>query len=191
FEACGVVVALWIVAVCGGFEVPRVLVTCRSQQLEVEGDGDENVPLYYNMTDNITIQFGREEFCLVTDLRLHDEDAVSLCCLGILHLVLLGVEAKRMILNWLLRLENNRPTNEIDKKVYSIFGYTWAFKTWILESFRVTATNYYYRYNRYPRVAAWKKKRGSLWEAWFMIFFHENLPAARLTPDETEARSNW
>nr|GEX17637.1 phospholipase-like protein [Tanacetum cinerariifolium] len=122
-----------------GYEVPRVLVTCRSQQLEVEGDGNENVPLYYYINDNITIQFGREKFCLVTGLRfgvenladyndvelpipfrrrvfssyldgehitcnmvfriiddelfdiLHDDDAVSLCCLGILQLVLLGV----------------------------------------------------------------------------------------------------
>ncbi|GJV93638.1 phospholipase-like protein [Tanacetum coccineum] len=200
------------------------------QQLEVEGDGNENVPLYYYITDNIRIQFGREEFCLVTGLRfgvenladyddvesripfrrrvfpsyldgepitgnmvfkiiddelfdrLHDDDAVSLCCLGILQLVLLGVEGKRRIPDWLLRLANDRvgwdnypwgsyvwptlysqlknanvrrwpklyatqPTSEIDKKTYSIFGYTWAFKG--------------------------------------------NLPAERLTPDETEARSDW
>ncbi|GJS84840.1 phospholipase-like protein, partial [Tanacetum coccineum] len=191
--------------------VPRVLVTCRSQQLEVEGDGNENVPLYYYITDNITIQFGRDEFCLVTGLRfgvenlgdyndsklpipfrrrlfpscldgehitcnmvlriiddelfdrLHDGDVVSLCCLGILQLVLLGVDGKRRILKWILRLANDRvgwdnypwgsyvwptlysqlknanvrrwpklyatrPTTEIDKKSYSIFGYTWAFK---------------------------------------------------------------
>nr|GEX34915.1 hypothetical protein [Tanacetum cinerariifolium] len=256
-----VVVALWIFAVWGGvaavffqmfccwrllllllyykmnlsgYEVPCVLITCRSRQVKVEGDGNENVPLYYDINDNFKIQFGREKFYLVIGLRfevenftdyndpelpipfrrrvflscydgehitsytileiieddvfnrLHDEDAVSFCCLGILQLVLLGVEAKRMIPDWMLRLANDRPTNEIDKKAYSIFGYTWAFKTWTLESFRVTATNYYYRYNRYPKVA-WKKKRGSLWEAWFMIFFHGNLPVARLTPDETEA----
>ncbi|GJU77756.1 hypothetical protein Tco_1274826 [Tanacetum coccineum] len=95
--------------------------------------------------------------------RLHDDDAVSLCCLGILQLVLLGVEGKRRIPDWLLRLANDRvgwdnypwgsyvwptlysqlknanvrrwpklyatqPTSKIDKKTYSIFGYTWAFK---------------------------------------------------------------
>ncbi|GKE01100.1 phospholipase-like protein, partial [Tanacetum coccineum] len=181
------------------------------RQVEVEGDGNENVPLYYDITDKFQIQFGREEFCLVTGLRfgvenlgdyndsklpipfrrrvfpscydgehitghtileiiedevfdrLHDEDAVSLCCLGILQLVLLGVEAKRRIPDWMLRLANDRvgwdnypwgsfvwptlysqlknanvkrwpklyasqPANEIDKKAYSIFGYTWAFK---------------------------------------------------------------
>ncbi|GJU55844.1 phospholipase-like protein [Tanacetum coccineum] len=169
------------------------------RQVEVEGDGNKNVSLYYDITDKFQIQFGREEFCLVTGLRfvvenlgdyngsklpipfrrrvfpscydgehitshtileiikddvfdrLHDEDAVSLCCLGILQLVLLGVEAKRRIPEWMLRLANDRagwdnypwPANEIDKKAYSIFGYTWAFKG--------------------------------------------NLPAARLTPDETEA----
>nr|GEV04306.1 phospholipase-like protein [Tanacetum cinerariifolium] len=186
------------------------------RQVEVEGDGNENVPLYHDITDKFQIQFGREEFFLVIGLRfgvenladyndrelpipfrrrvflpcydgehiigyttleiiedevfdrLHNEDAVSLCCLGILQLVLLGVKAKRRIPDWMLRLENDRvgwdnypwgsfvwptlysqikPATEIDKKAYSIFGYTWAFKG--------------------------------------------NLPAARLTPDESEARSNW
>ncbi|GKD68248.1 hypothetical protein Tco_1322338, partial [Tanacetum coccineum] len=95
FEACVVVVALWIVAVCGdfevvllvtfflllyykmdlsGYEVPRVLITCRSRQVEVEGDGNENVPLYYDITDKFQIQFGREEFCLVTGLRFGVEN---------------------------------------------------------------------------------------------------------------------
>ncbi|GJZ75787.1 hypothetical protein Tco_0640252 [Tanacetum coccineum] len=145
------------------------------RQVDVEGDGNENVPLYYDITDKFQIQFGREEFCLITGLRfgvenladyndrelpipfrrrvfpscydgehitgymileiiedevfdrLHDEDVVSLCFVGILQLVLLGVEAKRRILDWMLRLANDRG----------------------------------------------------------------NLPAARLTPDETEARSNW
>nr|GEX59205.1 hypothetical protein [Tanacetum cinerariifolium] len=91
--------------------------------------------------------------------RLHDDDAVSLCCLGILQLVSLGVEGKPKIPDWMLRLENDRvgwdnypwgsylwptlysqlkntnvrrwpklyatqPTTKIDKKSYSIFGYT-------------------------------------------------------------------
>nr|GEW49179.1 hypothetical protein [Tanacetum cinerariifolium] len=169
------------------------------QQLEVEGDGNENVPLYYYITDNIIIQFGREEFCLVTGLRfgvenladyddielcipfrrrvflsyldeehitgnnvfkiiddelfdrLHDDDIVSFCCLGILQLILLGVEGKRRIPDWMLRLANDR--------------------TWILESFRVTTTRYYNRYNRYPRVAAWKKGKfmGTMVHGFFLV----------------------
>ncbi|GJY10357.1 hypothetical protein Tco_0378542 [Tanacetum coccineum] len=121
--------------------------------------------------------------------RLHDDDVISLCCLGwdnypwgsyvwpTLYSQLKNANVRR----W-PKLYATQPTTEIDKKSYSIFGYTWAFKTWILESFRVTATRYYNRYNRYPRVAAWKKNgkfMGSM----------GNLPAARLTPDETEARS--
>ncbi|GJZ06537.1 phospholipase-like protein [Tanacetum coccineum] len=127
--------------------------------------------------------------------QLYDDDAVGLCCLGILQLVILGVESKRVVPDWMLRLANDRvawdkypwgsyvwptlysqlrnanvkrwsplyvdePTNEDDAKKYSIFGYTWAFKTWILESYRVTAIMYFDRYNRYPRVAAWSKKKG-------------------------------
>nr|GEY13294.1 hypothetical protein [Tanacetum cinerariifolium] len=127
--------------------------------------------------------------------QLYDDDAVSLCCLGILQLVILGVESRRVVPDWMLRLANDRvawnkypwgsyvwptlysqlrnanvkrwsplyvaqPTNEDEMKTYSIFGYTWAFKTWILESFRVNAIMYFDRYNRYPRVTAWSKKKG-------------------------------
>nr|GEZ01522.1 phospholipase-like protein [Tanacetum cinerariifolium] len=51
----------------------------------------------------------------------------------------------------------DQPTNEDDPTTYSIFRYNWAFKTWILESFRVIAIRYFDRFNRYPRVAAWKE----------------------------------
>nr|GFA44353.1 hypothetical protein [Tanacetum cinerariifolium] len=76
------------------------------------------------------------------------------------------------------------PTNEDDVKTYSIFGYTWAFKTWILEYFRVTAIRYFERYNRYPRVAAWSKKKGRF------LGHMRYMPAARLKPDDNEARSD-
>ncbi|GJT85169.1 phospholipase-like protein [Tanacetum coccineum] len=182
-----------------------------SRQMLLVGGETENVPLYYHMYDNFQIQFGREEFCLVTGLKfgveysddyddkdkpipfrrrvfpscldgkritgkdvedliesksfkkLDDDDAVSLCCIGILQLVLLGLEDRRAVPNWILRLANDRdgwddypwgsyvwptlyyqlrdanvkrwlplyatePTNEDDKKSYSIFGFTWAFK---------------------------------------------------------------
>ncbi|GJY06836.1 phospholipase-like protein [Tanacetum coccineum] len=83
------------------------------------------------------------------------------------------------------------PTNEDDVKTYSIFGYTWAFKTWILESFRVTAIRYFDRYNWYPRVAAWSKKKGRFLGHMVIPFFEGNMPVARLTPDDNEARSDW
>nr|GEU49916.1 hypothetical protein [Tanacetum cinerariifolium] len=77
----------------------------------------------------------------------------------------------------------DQPTNEDDPTTYSIFEYTWAFKTWILESFRVTAIRYFDRFNRY-RVAAWSKKKGR--------FLAEMvIPFLKLTPDDNEARSDW
>ncbi|GKB06783.1 phospholipase-like protein, partial [Tanacetum coccineum] len=158
--------------------------------------------------------------------QLYDDDAVGLCCLGILQLVILGVESRRVVPDWMLRLANDRiawdkypwgsyvwptlysqirnaivkrwsplyvdePTNEDDSKKYSICGYTWAFKTWILESYRVTATTFFDRYNRYPRVAAWNKKKGRFLGPMAIRFFEGNMPAARLTPDDNEARSDW
>ncbi|GJV78270.1 phospholipase-like protein [Tanacetum coccineum] len=154
-----------------GYEVPHVLVTCRSQtdfiencilinfmlgrQIADENDYDENVPLYYNINKDFSIPFGREKFCLVTGLRfgvqnwaeydtkeripfrrrvfpsyldgqpitgidianmildqsfaqLYDDDVVGLCCLGILQLVILGVESRRVVPDWMLRLANDR-----------------------------------------------------------------------------------
>nr|GEX36765.1 hypothetical protein [Tanacetum cinerariifolium] len=67
--------------------------------------------------------------------KLDDDDVVSLCCIVFLQLVLLGVKDRRADANvkrW-LPLYATEPTNEVDKKSYSIFGFTWAFKTWILE----------------------------------------------------------
>ncbi|GJR53817.1 hypothetical protein Tco_1404338 [Tanacetum coccineum] len=148
------------------------------------GNENENVPLHYHIVNNLQIQFGREEFCLVTGLRfgveywvdydndedpfpfrrrvfsssldgehitgkfvetlidsklfdrLHDDDAVSLCCVGILQLVFLV--AAVVILE-------------------QLFGV----------------------------------KRAGFCKAWLLIFFHGNLPVERLTPDDTEARYDW
>nr|GEV51633.1 RNA-directed DNA polymerase, eukaryota [Tanacetum cinerariifolium] len=74
--------------------------------------------------------------------KLDDNDAVSLHCVGILHLVLLGLEDRRPISNWILWLANDRdgwdkrwpalyatqPIDEVDKKSYLITGFAWAFK---------------------------------------------------------------
>nr|GEU46246.1 hypothetical protein [Tanacetum cinerariifolium] len=50
------------------------------------------------------------------------------------------------------------PTNETETKSYSIEGFAWAFKTWILESFRAETDDYYTRYRRHPRIVAWSSK---------------------------------
>nr|GEX31004.1 hypothetical protein [Tanacetum cinerariifolium] len=55
---------------------------------------------------------------------LDDNDAVSLCCAGILQLVLLGLEDRRPIPNWILRrwpaLYATQSKDEVDKKSYLI-----------------------------------------------------------------------
>ncbi|GKA08669.1 hypothetical protein Tco_0688000 [Tanacetum coccineum] len=81
------------------------------RQMELVGDETKIVPLYYHMFDNFEIQFGREEFCLVTGLKFgveyladyNDEDepipfrrrVFSSSLDGILQLVLLGVKDRR------------------------------------------------------------------------------------------------
>ncbi|GJU89653.1 phospholipase-like protein [Tanacetum coccineum] len=175
------------------------------RQMLLVGGETENVPLYYHMYDNFQIQFGREEFCLVTGLKfgveysddyddkdkpipfrrrvfpscldgkritgkdvedlimsksfkkLDDDDAVSLCCIGILQLVLLGLEDRRFVPNWILRLEN-------DKDGWD--DYPWgSIVAW-------TSNKKFYRYM-------------------LRDFLHGRVPAERLIPDEVEARSGW
>nr|GEV38685.1 phospholipase-like protein [Tanacetum cinerariifolium] len=156
---------------------------------------------------------------------LDDNNAVSLCCVGILQLVLLGLEDRRHIPNWILRLANDRdswdkypwgshvwptlyqqlkdanvrrwpalyatqPTDEVDKKSYSITGFAWAFKTWILESFRAATNDYYTRYRRLPRIVAWSSKN-KFYRNILKSFLHGQLHVQRLVPDEIEARSRW
>ncbi|GJU89648.1 phospholipase-like protein [Tanacetum coccineum] len=194
-------------------QVPHVLVICRSRQI----DDDENVPLNYYINNDLRIQFGKEEFCLVTGLRFGVENREEYDTqanlpfrrrvfpshldgqpiTGILQLVLLGAESRCNVPEWNSNVRRwgplyvDQPTNEDDQTTYSIFGYTWAFKTWILESFRVTAIRYFDRFNRYPRVAAWNKKKGRFLAEMVIPFFEGNIPAARLTPDDNEARSDW
>ncbi|GJV66695.1 phospholipase-like protein [Tanacetum coccineum] len=43
-----------------------------------------------------------------TFAELYNEDAVGICCLGILQLVLLGAENRRNVPEWLLRIANDR-----------------------------------------------------------------------------------
>nr|GEZ06020.1 hypothetical protein [Tanacetum cinerariifolium] len=49
--------------------------------------------------------------------KLDDNDAVSLCCVGILQLVLLGVEDRRHVPNWILRLANDRGQLHVERLV--------------------------------------------------------------------------
>nr|GEU45632.1 phospholipase-like protein [Tanacetum cinerariifolium] len=129
-----------------------------------------------------------------------------------------GLEDRRRVPDWILRLENDRdswdkypwglyvwltmyyqlrdanvtrcpslyatePKKDVDHKAYSVFGFIWAFKTWILESFRVGANDYYTRYRRYPRVVAWRSKR-KFYRHMLHGFFHDRIED-RTDPDWT------
>nr|GEY36493.1 phospholipase-like protein [Tanacetum cinerariifolium] len=80
------------------------------------------------------------------------------------------------------------PTNETDTKSYSIEGFAWAFKTWILESFRAATDDYYTCYRRHPRIVAWSSKH-KFYRHMLKPMLHGQLPVERLVPDETKARS--
>ncbi|GJU82525.1 hypothetical protein Tco_1284890 [Tanacetum coccineum] len=137
----------------------------QGRQMELLGDETDIVPLYYHIVDNIQIQFGREEFCLITGLRFgveywadytNEDDPI-------IFRRRVFSSAKYSVPDWILRLANDRdgwdkypwgsyvwstlysqlrdanvrrwpslyanePRRDVDKKTYSIFGFTWAFK---------------------------------------------------------------
>nr|GEZ53048.1 phospholipase-like protein [Tanacetum cinerariifolium] len=114
--------------------------------------------------------------------RLDDNDAVSLCCVGILQLVLLGVEDRRHVPNWILRLANDRVSWD---------NYPWGSYVWPT----------LYKHLRDANVKRWQPlyasdptnetdtKSYSIES--FAWAFKGQLPVERLVPDETEARSRW
>ncbi|GKA65084.1 hypothetical protein Tco_0764791 [Tanacetum coccineum] len=113
--------------------------------------------------------------------RLHDDDAISLCCLGILQLILLGVEAKCRILDWMFKLANDRVGWD---------NYPWGSYVWPTLYSQLKNANV----RRWPKLYATKptteidKKSHSIFG--YTWAFKGNMTATRLTPDETD-RSDW
>ncbi|GKD35117.1 hypothetical protein Tco_1250626, partial [Tanacetum coccineum] len=183
-----------------------------SCQIDDENDDNENVPLNYYINNDLSIQFGREEFCLVTGLRFGVEhweeydarahlpfrrrvfpsvlDGQSIS--GILQLVLLGYESKRKVPEWLLRIANNRVA--WDK--YPWGSYVWPTLYFSLRNTNVRRWGPLYvdppaNENDHTRVAAWNKKKRRFLAEMVISFFDGNIHVARLTPDDYEARSDW
>ncbi|GJW55484.1 phospholipase-like protein [Tanacetum coccineum] len=242
--------------------------SCR--QIESLPEHTDAVPFTYHLNGHY-IEFGREEFCLITGLRfgpensdhyvegidsfkrllfgsdidgghitgqmlldkinceeffkLQDEDAVAVCQLAVLHLILLGRQPAHNIPEWWFRLivdKNKWDTYPWGSYVwaklyrqlryanssrwdrfyacqalpnrppakYTLSGFTWAFKTWILETYKVPALEYYTHQQRYPRVVAWSNlkrfKRENLKK-----FFDGVRPNRKLRADEFEAKAEW
>ncbi|GJW53518.1 phospholipase-like protein [Tanacetum coccineum] len=202
-------------------EVPRVFVTCRNMD-----DWTENF-------DNFNIQFGREEFCLVSGLKfdvenlsdynkakepisfrrrvfssdldgghitgndvelliesdvfkkLDDNDAVSLCCVGIVQLVLLGVEDRRVVPKWILRLANDRVGWE-DKLSWGSLCMACKLLQEIIGDANVKCWQ-----PLYASSSTNESNTKTYSIEGFAWAFKGQLPVERLVPDETEARSRW
>ncbi|GJW38981.1 hypothetical protein Tco_0064826 [Tanacetum coccineum] len=64
--------------------------------------------------------------------KLDDDDAVSLCCIGILQLVLLGVEDRHAVPNWILSLANDRDGWD---------DYPWGLYVWLTFYYQLRDAN--------------------------------------------------
>ncbi|GJZ50861.1 transposase, MuDR, MULE transposase domain protein [Tanacetum coccineum] len=243
---------------------------CSCRQIESLKDDTEAVPFTYTINGH-EIQFGREEFCLITGLRfgvefsddylhgpldlrrrvweshvdgnniigqmlidkilseefysLRDEDAVAVCLLAVLHMVLLGQEPKNNVPKWWLSLVDDinmwekypwgsyiwpklyRQLKDANPKrwdrfyaslrgpirrpaKYTLSGFTWAFKTWILEAYKERALNYYTHVDRHPRAVAWVNGE-TFYRSYLEPFFEGAEPIRRLRADAFEAKAEW
>ncbi|GJX99164.1 phospholipase-like protein [Tanacetum coccineum] len=145
--------------------------------------------------------------------KLDDDDAVSLCCVGIVQLVLLGLEDRRLVPNWILRLANDRDGWD---------NYPWGSYVWPTLYYNLRDANVKRWLPLYATESTNEdgKKSYSLLgfmalRTWILEMFrlgpndifhvtmalYKNsawtsikkglVPAERLIPDEAEARSGW
>nr|GEV93053.1 phospholipase-like protein [Tanacetum cinerariifolium] len=138
--------------------------------------------------------------------KLNDDDVVSLCCIGILQLMLLGLEDRREVPNWILRLANNRDGWDY----YPCGSYVWPtlyyqlrdanVKRWLpfmplsrqtkMIRNRIRSCDSLGHSRRYPRVVACTSNK-KLYRHMLRDFLHGRVLVERLIPDDVEARSGW
>nr|GEW43163.1 hypothetical protein [Tanacetum cinerariifolium] len=126
---------------------PRVSALDEVSKWSVEME-KQIVPLYYYLGRDIQIQFGREEFCLLTGLRFRVDyyDVYEVGLIPFRRRVfdsakdgkpITGFEARHNVPEWILRLANDREDwdmypgeedDDDDHNSYSLMGFTWAFK---------------------------------------------------------------
>nr|GEX19028.1 phospholipase-like protein [Tanacetum cinerariifolium] len=189
-----------------GYEVPRVLVTCRSKlkllkKIKELISGTPREELFREEYDTqANLPFRRRVFSSHLDgqpitgidvanaiagptfAELYDEDAVGLCCLGILQLVLLGAESRRNVPEWLLRVANER----VAWNKYLWGSYVWPTLYSQLRNANVRRCGPLYVDQ--PRNEDDPTTYSIFGYTWA---FKGNIPAARLTPNDNEARSDW
>nr|GEZ92213.1 phospholipase-like protein [Tanacetum cinerariifolium] len=117
-----------------------------------------------------------------TFAELYDDNAVGLCCLGILQLVCLGAESRRNVPKWLLRIANDR----VAWNKYPWGSYVWP--TLYSQLRNANVRRWGALYVDQPRTEDDPTTYSIFGYTWA---FKENIPAARLTQDDNEARSDW
>ncbi|GKA32744.1 hypothetical protein Tco_0719111 [Tanacetum coccineum] len=73
---------------------------------------------------------------------------------------------------------------------YTLSGFTWAFKTWILEAYKERALKYYRHEDRHPGAAAWFNVN-QFFRVYLEAFFEVTEPIGRLRPDAFEVKAEW
>ncbi|GKD11481.1 phospholipase-like protein, partial [Tanacetum coccineum] len=199
--------------------------SCR--QIESLPEHTDAVPFTYHLNGHY-IEFGREEFCLITGLRfgpensdhyvegidsfkrllfgsdidgghitgqmlldkinceeffkLQDEDAVAVCQLAVLHLILLGRQPAHNIPEWWFRLI-------VDKNKWET--YPWGSYVWakLYRQLRYANSS---RWDRFYACQALPNRPPAKYTlSGFTWAFKGARPNRRLRPDAFEARAEW
>ncbi|GJS31854.1 hypothetical protein Tco_0492474 [Tanacetum coccineum] len=86
-------------------------------------------------------------------------------------------------------IEDTNPSPPTSPRVFPATLDQVNFRSEFCHSFRVNAIRYFDRFNRYPRVAAWRKKKGRFTSE--MVFGFFQIPVARIVTRTFKARSDW
>ncbi|GJS43468.1 hypothetical protein Tco_0568511 [Tanacetum coccineum] len=175
------------------FIIRWIWTVTRGLQMKMINDDDENVPLNYSINNDLSIQFGREEFCLLTGLRFgveNREEYDTQANLPFRRRVfrsnldgnLLRVRRIDVMSDGLLRIANDR----VAWNKYPWGSYVWP--TLYSQLRNATVRRWGPLYVDKPTNEDDQTTYSIFGYTWA---FKGHIPIARLTPDDIEARSDW
>ncbi|GJS42903.1 transposase, MuDR, MULE transposase domain protein [Tanacetum coccineum] len=114
------------------------------------------------------------------------------CGMMVVHILEFVVHVVFKFIQWTIDLDIKRDGSHYIRRPakYTLSGFTWAFKTWILEAYKERALNYYTHVDRHPRAVAWVNGE-TFYRSYLEPFFEGAEPIRRLRADAFEAKAEW
>ncbi|GJW90942.1 hypothetical protein Tco_0168495 [Tanacetum coccineum] len=176
----------------GGFYLWRL--HSRSCQVECLDGETEIVPLSYHLGHDIQIQFGREEFCLLTGLRFRVDycDVYEEGLIPFRRRVFDSAKDGKPITGQMLEAKINSKDFKVSNDRDDWDMYPWGSYVWLTLYYQLRNANV----KRWQPLYATKQEEGdddhnSYSLMGFTWTFKGRRPTPTLTPDDYEVRSDW